>query len=195
MSEPATALGGAAFDGAVRVAEAPATGMVTLRADLSDQAVARALREAVGTGLPGTRGIARAGDAAAAWMAPDELLILCPWDAAPALAADLSAKLGAVPHLAADVSSARAIIDLTGPGWREVLAKGAPMDLAPGAFEPGEIRRTRLGQVAVAIWASDAETAHLVCFRSVAGFVFDWLKTAAEPGSLPALWTPVGPAS
>jgi sarcosine oxidase subunit gamma len=87
------------------------------------------------------------------------------------------------------MSCARAAIDLVGPGWREVLAKGSPIDLAPGRFEPGDFRRTRLGQVAVAIWASEAETAHLVCFRSVAGFVFDWLRTAAAPGSLPGLWT------
>jgi sarcosine oxidase, subunit gamma len=188
MSEPVTALQGAAWDGALRLAEAPATGMVTLRADLAGDAVARAVRDAFGLDLPGRLKIVGQGDRAAAWMAPDEALLFCPPGAVPGLVADLAAALGDRPHLVADVSSARAVIDLTGPGWREVLAKGAPIDLAPGAFGPGDFRRTRLGQVAVAFWASDAETAHLVCFRSVAGFVFDWLRTAAVPGSLPGLW-------
>ena len=88
-------------------------------------------------------------------------------------------------HLVADVSDARAVIALSGAGAREVLAKGAPVDMAQDRFGPAEIRRTRLGQVAVAFWMTGPETFELVCFRSVAGFVFDWLTVAAQPGSLP----------
>ena len=88
------------------------------------------------------------------------------------------------------MSDARAVFRLDGPGAREVLAKGAPVDLAPAAFGPGDFRRTRLGQVAAAFWMPEPEVFDLMCFRSVAGFVADWLATAARPGSLPGFLAP-----
>jgi sarcosine oxidase subunit gamma len=54
--------------------------------------------------------------------------------------------------------------------------------MAPGAFEPGMIRRTRMAQIAAAFWMVDAETIRVVCFRSVAEYAFNLLKDAAEPG-------------
>ena len=82
-----------------------------------------------------------------------------------------------------NVSDARAVFRIKGPNTREVLAKLAPVDLSPQAFGPGMIRRTRLAQVPAAFWMEDTDTAQLVCFRSVAQYVFDLLKTAAQPGS------------
>jgi hypothetical protein len=62
---------------------------------------------------------------------------------------------------------------------REALAKLCPVDLAPGVFEAGEMRRTRLAQVPAAFWwEEDGFT--LVCFRSVAQYAFDVLKGAAD---------------
>ena len=82
-----------------------------------------------------------------------------------------------------DVSDARALFRIDGPGAREVLAKGAPVDLSPAAFGPGDFRRTRLGQVACAFWTPDGTSFELVCFRSVAAYVFGLLENAAKPGS------------
>ncbi len=62
----------------------------------------------------------------------------------------------------------------------QVLAKLAPVDLA--ALAPGELRRTRLAQVAGAFWADDAGYT-LVCFRSVAAYVMGLLTHSAMPGS------------
>jgi len=83
------------------------------------------------------------------------------------------------------VKSARAVFRITGKGAREVLAKGAPVDLSKDAFGPGQIRRTRLGQVACAFWMSGEDQFDLICFGSVSEFVFDWLSTAGKDGSLP----------
>jgi sarcosine oxidase subunit gamma len=69
-----------------------------------------------------------------------------------------------------------------------VLASGAPVDLAPAAFGPGDLRRTRLGQVAAAFWIPEPEVFDLACFRSVADFVTDWLANAARSGMLPRLF-------
>jgi len=39
-----------------------------------------------------------------------------------------------------------------------------------------------MAQVAAAIWMTDAETIRIVCFRSVAEYVYGLLCDAAEPG-------------
>jgi sarcosine oxidase subunit gamma len=174
-----------------RLTEPDAPGMVTLRADLADLAVAAALETAFGATLgatiPPVRRIAGGLAGGAAWMAPDELLLFVPRTEAAARAAALDAALEGTHRLVADVSDARAAFRITGPGAREVIAKGAPVDLHPAAFRPGDLRRTRLGQVACAFWIPEAApaTIELVVFRSVAAFVAQWLATAAAPGTLP----------
>lgn len=185
MSDAATALSGATYTGAVTIEDAGPRGMITLRADLSDPHVGAAVESATGLALPGRREIRLEGDRGLAWMSPDEVLVMVPHDASDAMIDALRAALGDVHALVANVSDARCVIRLSGAGAREVLAKGAPVDLSPDAFGPGEIRRTRLGQVAAAFWMSGPDTFELVCFRSVGGFVFEWLCTAARPGGLP----------
>lgn len=189
MSEATSALPGAAFDGLVRVEEAGLRGMVTLRADLGAAAVAKAVKAAVGVEVPGVRRASIAGGRGALWMSPDELLLVLPHGEAPGAVATLSKALAKSHHLVAEVSDARAIFRLTGEvdALREVLAKLTPADLAPGSFAEGEVRRTRLGQVAAAFWIEDGGIT-LVCFRSVARYVFDLLSTAATPGAGVGYW-------
>ncbi len=97
----------------------------------------------------------------------------------------LQAALSGTHHLAENVSDARALIALSGPDARvrEVLAKLAPVDLHPAHFKPGDIRRTRLAQVAGAFWMAEAGQANVICFRSVAQYVFDLLSAAADPAA------------
>ena len=182
---PEATLRTADLDPAVALTLPPPPGMVTLRGDLAATPLREAVLAATGCVVPERRRIATAGDHAAAWMSPDELLLLTPPGNGHRLAAALGTALAGVHHLAADVSAARVRFRLTGPGAREVLAKGAPVDLAPTAFGPGDLRRTRLGQVAVAFWMPEPDAFDLVCFRSVADFTARWLVTAAAPGSLP----------
>ena len=66
---------------------------------------------------------------------------------------------------------------------REVMAKLAPVDLAPASFTPGMFRRTRIAQVPAAFWMPQEGVFRVVCFRSVAQYVFDVLCVAAQPGS------------
>lgn len=172
---------------AVSVKNLGPSGMIALRGDLNSTVLAGAVQAATGLGVPSLRAILVEGDKAVAWMSPDELLILCPHADAPALAARMAEALADTHALVVDVSDARARFRVSGAGAREVLAKGAPVDLSPGAFGPGEIRRTRLGQVAAAFWMSGDAAFDLVCFRSVADFVETWLTTAATPGSLPGV--------
>ncbi|MCV2881529.1 sarcosine oxidase subunit gamma [Actibacterium sp. XHP0104] len=182
MSDPATPLNGAHYAGYVTIAEAAPRGMITLRGDLGDKGFAKVVKAVTGLALPGQREFAAKGDFAVAWMSPDELLVLCTYDRANAVVADLTAQLGDLHSLAVNVSDARALIEITGDDAREVLAKLAPVDLSPGAFGPGQIRRSRLAQVPAAFWMTDTGF-QLVCFRSVADYVFEALSTVAQPGS------------
>lgn len=165
-------------------------GMITLRADLGEPAVAEAVGDVTGCAVPAALRIETAGDRAAAWMSPDELMLFVPRAEAAEAVARLNARLDGTHRLVADVSEARALFRVAGRGAREIVAKGAPIDLAPTAFGPGDFRRTRLGQVAAAIWMRDSDALELMCFSSVAGFVEAWLATAAEPGTLPGFFEP-----
>lgn len=181
MSDPVPALQGAGFEGPVAWLRAvPPRGMVTLRGDLSDPRLGAAVHAVTNCVMPARRGITRDdGGAAVAWMSPDEVLILVDHAAAGATVASLREALAGGHHLAVDVSDARAVLEIGGPGVREVLARLCPADLSPAAFGPGEVRRTRLAQVPAAFWMDTTGTVTLVCFRSVARYAFDVLQQAA----------------
>jgi len=180
MSDLASALPGAAAQGLVTVREAGLVGMVTFRGDLSAQDTAAAIKAATGCDLPGQRAVVTEGEVSVAWMSPDELLVICPHDAATGMAAQISAQMGTAHHLALNVSDARAVFEVAGAGWRDVLAKVSPADLSREAFGPGEMRRTRLAQVAGAFWMTGEDTVRVICFRSVARYVFDLLVLSAR---------------
>lgn len=183
MSEAASALAGASFDGTVAVRELGLQGMITLRGDLSSSGLKKAVKAAIGAAVPGQRAIALTESGGVAWMSPDELLVLCAHDRVHDALAAMAKALAGEHHLAADMSDARAMFEVKGPAAREVIAKLCPVDMAPGAFAPGEIRRTRMAQVPAAFWMVDDETIRVVCFRSVAEYVFGLLCKAADPGS------------
>ncbi|MBC6443511.1 MAG: sarcosine oxidase subunit gamma [Rhodobacteraceae bacterium] len=179
MSNAVSVLGGAGFSGIIRVVDAGVTGMITLRGDLACPKIAGAVKATVGVNLPQARNITQNGHNGAGWMSSDELLLTCPYEEACTKVEKLEEALKGEYFLVADVSDARARFTLTGAAVREVLAKGSPADLSPGAWPVGELRRTRLGQVAVAFWLRDDITAELVCFRSLGKFVWDWLNVTA----------------
>ena len=181
MSDVQMALGGASFDGLVSIEEVAAQGMITLRGDLTDKTIVKAVKDVFGVALPGTRGAEFEGANGALWRSPDEALLLCPYAQAQTNADALSAKLEKTHALVVNVSDARAVFHLKGYAVREVIAKLAPVDMSPEAFAPGQVRRTRMSQVAAAFWMDDASNAHVVCFRSVADYMFNILKNAADP--------------
>ncbi|MEL7166770.1 MAG: sarcosine oxidase subunit gamma family protein [Pseudomonadota bacterium] len=180
MSEPVTALGGATFDGSATITEAARTGMITVRGDLSSGPLKRAVRDATGLAIPGQGTMAQKDVYGIAWMSPDEVLVLCPYDDVADTVAQLHTALGDTFAMAVDVSDARAMFTLSGDA-ASVLAKLAPVDLSDAAFPPGSFRRTRLAQVAAAVWRNADDSYQVVCFRSVAQYVFDILKNAAQP--------------
>lgn len=182
MSKARSPLNGVRYEGSAVVAEAPLQGMISLRGDLSDKALQDAVTGATGAAMPEMRAITQGPEGSLAWMSPDELLMLVPHAKAPDVVRSLSETLAGQHAMVVEVSDARAVFTVTGPTAREVIAKLAPVDMAPDRFAAGEIRRTRFAQVAAAFWISGEDQITVVCFRSVAQYVFDLLKGAAQPG-------------
>ena len=180
MSEPKSALGGAVAAGFASVREIGPVGMITLRAKPDAAGLAKAVKAAVGTGLPGVRQIVTEADRACGWMSPDEYLLVMPYAAVAGALEAIGKAMGGAHHLAVDVSDARAVFRVEGAKSDQVLAKLSPVDFA--RLEPGELRRTRAAQVAAALWR-EGDGFTVVCFRSVARYVFDLLASGAKPGS------------
>lgn len=185
MSEAVSALQGASYRGQVAIREAGLRGMITLRGDLGSDEVRKAASEIAGVEFPDRRGAGWLDGKGLCWMSPDEVLIVLPRGEVGVALDRLASALAGHHHLAVDVSDARAVFALEGePGaMRDVLAKLTPADLSASALPVGEIRRTRLAQVSAAIWFQDESRAEVICFRSVAQYVFDLLRNAADPGS------------
>jgi sarcosine oxidase subunit gamma len=186
MSNPVTATNGAQFTGLATVEDAGLQGMITLRGDLSSKTLKAAVKAATGAEVPEQRKISVVEGGAAAWMSPDELLLLVPYGDAVAKTAELAQALKGEHALAANVSDARSYFRISGAGAREVLAKISPVDLSSQAFAPGDFRRSRTAQVAAAFWLEDGgeeDSFRLVCFRSVGGYMFQLLAGAAHPQS------------
>ncbi|WP_439138997.1 sarcosine oxidase subunit gamma [Roseicyclus sp.] len=175
-----SALMGAQFDGAITIREMGLQGMITLRTDLV--AASKAVKKITGVAMPAARMISAGQGMQLAWMSPDEVMILCDHAKADALVADLGMALGSQHHLVVNVSDARAMFALSGRSGplRDVIAKITPADIA--GLPLGEMRRTRMQQVAGAIWFEAETEARMICFRSVARYVFGLLSVSAQPG-------------
>ena len=80
-----------------------------------------------------------------------------------------------------NVSDARALFEVSGSGVREVIAKLAPVNIS--TLEIGEIRRTRFSQIAAAFWLTSETSLSVICFGSVADYMFNLLKISSMPNS------------
>lgn len=155
-------------------------GMITLRGDLGE--VGPAAADLTGAQVPAPLSITGDGVRGLGWMAPDELLILLPVEEVAQALDRLSAELSGVHHLAVDVSDARSRFAVEGAGVRDIVQKLTPADLSPAEFPVGRLRRTRLAQVAGAIWMARETRIEAICFRSVTDYVETLLRNAAEAG-------------
>lgn len=191
MSEPVTAVKNASYNaGIAEIKEIGPLGMITLRGDIEHAAIRKAASGISGTDFPDQRMCSSDGASGIAWMSPDELLVMVPYDQVHSSLDQLITDCAKKSTLAVNVSDARAVFQVSGPGARDVMAKLAPVDLDPASFTPGMFRRTRMAQVPAAFWMRDDQTFQIICFRSVGQYMFDLLKVAAQPGSAPGVYAP-----
>jgi sarcosine oxidase subunit gamma len=162
----------------VTLTELPFLTMVDLRVDPVSDAAER-LAKTLGARLPDYCGHTTAsGRHTLFWLGPDAWLVLSGADGA-ALTAELREALGPDPGSVVDVSAHRTTLELSGPGARQVLEKGCPLDLHPRAFGPGRAVSTTVGSVAVLLWQVDDRPAYRLFPRSsFADHLGRWLVDA-----------------
>lgn len=161
----------------VSIRALPPVGMISLRGDMA--VLAPTVTTVTGCAGPERRMSTRSGDVTAMWMSPDEMLLVCDYDAAAETAARLTTDLGDAFATVAIVSDARQVFDVDGDGAVDVLAKLMPVDF--GTLGATEVRRTRMAQIPAAIWRHSSGF-HLICFRSVADYAKDLLENARPIG-------------
>lgn len=173
---------------AIEMSEVTGLGMIDLRGDLADRTFAQAAKKVLGVDLPRTpRTSVTKGDVTALWLSIDQWLITCAGGKTARMMDDLNKALAGIHSLAVNLSDARAIIRLKGNGVREVLMKGAPVDLLAPEMVKGTVRRLRFGEIAAMVHIVDdrPDTFDLYVFRSYADFAWDWLaQTATKPAAV-----------
>jgi sarcosine oxidase, subunit gamma len=197
MSEPRldSPLAGQAApdDFAVSLTEIVDRGMVDLRGDPENGSFAAAVESVLGMSLPRQpRTSSAAGDLCVLWLSVDQWLVQCPRERSGDLARDLNQALGTTPSLVVDMSDARTILRLEGEGVRELIMKGAPVDLTAPEFAQGTVRRLRFGELAAMVHmvGEAPDVVDLFVFRSYATFAWEWLVATGSSAAEIRLFQP-----
>ena len=189
MSDPVFRSGLAsskAIEGSISVSSVDNRGMIDLRGDSGDKKFVAACKKVLGLSLPVMpRQSTGKKDITALWLSPDQWLVTCPRDSSVETAQKLQAVLSGIHSLVVDVSDARSIFRLEGDGAREVLMKGAPVDLTTGDYGEGYVRRLRFAEMAALIHVvSDTpEVIDLFVFRSYGQYAWEWLAATSSKQS------------
>ena len=168
----------------VSLREIVTRGMIDLRGLTSERKFMAAAKAVLGVELPKAPRTSNSfGDVKVLWLSPDQWLILCARDKAPALTAELATALAGIHALAVDVSDMRAIIRIEGEAAREVMMKGSSLDFTDEEFVPGYVRRLRFAEIAALFNIVEDNVIDLYVFRSYAHYALDFLTKAARQGS------------
>lgn len=132
------------------------------------EALAQALLQAHGLIWPAPGRMSGAEGGRLIWFARDMALLIGP-DPDPTLAAHAALT---------DQSDAWAVLQLSGPGARDVLARLCPLDLRAGRLASGHTARSALGHMSASVSALEDDLFWLMVFRSMAGTLAHEVETA-----------------
>ena len=132
----------------------------------------------LGFELPMTPNTVAAGRAL--WLGPDEWLAVSDADIVGALEEALEGRHCAI----VDVSEARAVLELSGPGASHVLASGCRLDLE--TLQPGSCAQTALARAHVLLEPREGGLWRLYVGRSFAAYALAWIDDAIALQAIPA---------
>jgi len=162
---------------------------VSVRLDPADGALLARVHAALGMGLPMVANTA-SGDPDgrhALWLSPDEWLVIGPAGTAPAIESAMRAAAGDAFVVVVDVSANRLAFEVAGPGARELLESGCPIDLHPRAFRAGSCAQTLLARANVLVHQTGDQPRYRIWIRpSFARYLAAWL-TDAQVGLTPTV--------
>lgn len=148
--------------------------------DKKDQ-VKAAIRERYDVDLPDTPQRVEGKDIAFIWAGPDQWIAIAEREQNRDIEVELKPLLDGLSSVV-DQSDARAVVQISGPRARDVLAKGVPIDLHPRAFKANNVAITHASHIGIIFWQiDDAPTYQIAMFRSFAdGFAHWLLESSAE---------------
>lgn len=167
----------------VLLSEQPLIGLVNLRADPGHGAIQNALRADLGLELPVIPNtVAQERDVLALWLGPDEWLLRTQAGAAVDLAGRIGRALAGHWFAVTDQSSGYAVVRLHGPGARDVLNAGCPLDLHPRVLTPGQCAQSHFFKAGVLLRPLDerGEDWELIVRRSFADYTVRLLLDAMQ---------------
>ena len=179
-----------AINGSIAVSIINDRGMIDLRGDIKDKKFSTSIQKVLGITLPDAPRQSTSKETnTLLWLSPDQWLLLCPRTDVEKIIIKLQTALNEVHSLVVDVSDARTIFRLEGTGAKEVVTKGAPIDLSAQDCKAGYVRRLRFAEMAALIHivstdaSNDSETIDLFVFRSYAQYAWDWLAATSSKQS------------
>lgn len=129
--------------------------------------------------LPAALKRASSGDVSAVWSAPDQWLVQFA-TGGRARVAELAEALRGLASVT-DQTDSRAVLEVSGPRVREMLAKGVMVDLHPSVFQPGDTAVTLVAHIGAQITMLGAAPSYqLMIPRSFCLSFWDWLIESAE---------------
>jgi len=142
--------------------------------------VKAAIRAAYGVELPTTPERVTGKGIAFIWHGPDQWMAIADRGAGMRdIEVELKPVLAGIAAVV-DQSDGRAVVRLSGPRVRDVLAKGVGIDLDPRAFKSNGVAITHASHIGIVLWqVNDAPAYEIAMFRSFADSFATWLTHSA----------------
>jgi heterotetrameric sarcosine oxidase gamma subunit len=170
----------------VTIGERTGLGLATVMVRKGRQAeLAAAAEQAYGVALPAGARLAAGPRAGFIGTGPGQWFVVSESLRNGALARDLAENFRGLASIS-DQSDGRAVVRISGPKARDLLAKGLPIDLDPRVFKPGDAATSLISYIGVQLWQVDeTPTYDIAVFRGFAESFWGWLTaSAAEFGAV-----------
>ncbi|MFU8876746.1 MAG: sarcosine oxidase subunit gamma [Wenzhouxiangellaceae bacterium] len=168
----------------LRLVEAPPTAKVIVRALEPLEALNHVLEPILSTRLDDCPNKVSIGkDCRVFWLRVNQWLVIAEPGRSNGLVHSLEQALTGFDSSVVDVSDYYTVLELSGPGARDVVMKGCPFDLHPRAFPTGAMALTRLAQADILLYHRPAhrpDSVHLdiLVRSSFAEYALRWLHDA-----------------
>ena len=112
------------------------------------------------------------------WMAPDDWLVLMPFERAASFETEFRNAMKG-HYSIVDVSGGQTVIRLAGSAAREVLQKSTMIDVHPEQFPVGKVVGTSFAKSAGTLTRVEEDTYDLIVRRSFSEYIWEWLRDAS----------------
>ena len=165
----------------IELAELPIAGHFNLRVDPANADAMKRASDCVGVSLP-TQPLnsIEADGTRVHWVAPDEWYVLMPREKAAGFEMAFRDAMSGLHYSIVDVSGGQRVLSLSGQGAREVLMKGAAVDVHDSAFPVGKVVGTAIAKSSGMIVRTGENSYELLIRRSFANYLWDWLSDASQ---------------